>query len=1267
MKVKSAILICALLAVVAVALPASAQTNTWDIYWLGNDKPENSAFAWDTGKVTMPSNQVTVGPANIGNPYPFARTVATGEVNVYDKDTGATQTFYRQRLNPDYEGGVTIETRIEGRYATSTSNLKVARIASKRGVVEVAWNIPQGQILITKGTAGGGNVILNYPAGVYHTFRLTEDSTGFKLWIDGELKKTGTVAAYSSEPADDRNEIGFGELGTFKVEYFVDYCYIELTGAYGPSDPGAPQLPSTYFVRGPVATIPSAANQAVITWVTSAPCNRRVYYRLKRTPAPPWSEYSEGGMNVNHSVTLNNLIGGLTYEYYVSCTDESGNTIESGIKEFTPNAEMHILPGISWGPRADSMGDGSMKFTWRATVKSDSYVYYREAGNSGSWTEVYDPTYIERWEDGNLSTLHVITIPGSAFTPGKTYEWYCRSVSEGSIWGEDSASGERFTYDFKFVDGPYAIASGTSCNIDFKTFFNTDGSTDAVTVKYRMLGSPTWNTVTQADTGMDHRVQLTGLTVPAQYEYQVICKTAVPGFSTLTSEVLNFETYQYPGGSVLTNGDFETGSLDPWVPFGANIGVAQDCPAGFDCGQPAHSGVYRVKGGVDGIQDPRGIYQVIPGNKITGNTLYASAYVATHELDVKLNQIYGYTWNDYYETHTAILFRIGIDPTGGTDHTSPNIIWSAPVYTRQKGKPYIPIAVSAPVTPGQPATVFVRAIDNTVRKRLQIPLFIDDVWAGFTPGVEVPTVTVTENSPTSVTFSWTTSLPTTSMVQHTWDGSSTLYPNSWFYYDDKLTTNHSVTINNRFLPDVNQKFCVQSLSGLGWSITPLQTFKTQPINALFNGDFEASGLAWDQELGFGMGAIPWVKFGQATGIARDGTYPMHGIVSYSPTHSLIFEEGYSNAMNYSGAYQRIKVGTANVNQTYMLRAKALTYCEGLQSDVNNRLGIDPTGGTDPNSPTVVWGPWVSTSRAWQDAICAAIAGEGATNWNGYITVFLQTEHRWPLSLNLTMFDDVSLELAVPKTTIGDALWAQPGWPVDLGAGGNMIVTKTELLAEQTGIYKYAWIQSDDRANGIKVRLDKCANADEVVQGCRVRVRGNTNVRALMDPNWGEAEVVALKVDILGTDDDPIPLDMPNKSLSGAPIGIQRGANGAAGANNLGLLVKTTGRVTEVGVDGFTGKDYFLIDDGSNLQTPIHPPSGPDYVATGLKVYSPDDFPTLPAVGQYVSVIGASALEVYDPTPGLGAAAGVPNGSGDEILIRCLRLRNGNDWEVIPEP
>lgn len=1269
MKVKRLTVLCALLVAVVIATPACAQ-NTWDVYWLGNDKPEQSAFAWDTGKVTMPSNQVTVGPANIGSPYQFARVVAAGEINVYDKDTGATQTFYRQRLAPDYTGGVTIETRIDGRSATSTTNLKVARIASSRGVVEVAWNVVQSQIVITKGTAGGGNVITGYAPGTYRTFRLTEDASGFKLWIDGNLLKTGTVAAYTTEPTDDRNEVGFGEISTvYKVEYFVDYCYIELTGAYGPNDPGAPTLADPYFVSGPSVTIPQAANSAVINWRTSVPCDKKIYYRLKRDPAPSWSEYADATPNVVHEVTLNGLIGGLTYEYYVACTTAGATTIESGIKEFMPNGEMHILPGLSWGPKAESVGDGSMRFTWRATVKADSYVYYREAGSSGAWTEVYDPTYVNRWEDGVPATLHSVTVPGSGFTPGKTYEWYCRSVSEGSVWGEDSASGARFTYDFTFTDDtPYAVPSGAECRVHFKTFFNTDGSGDAVKVNYRMLGSPTWIPATQADTGMDHVVTLTGLVVPAQYEYQVVCKPAVAGFSAITSDVLNFETYALPGGSVLVNGDFETGSLAPWVGFGPSIGVATDPGAGFDGGQPAHSGVYRVKGGVDGHQPPRGVYQVIPGTSITGTTLYASAFVATHELEVKRNQIYGYDWNDYYETHIAILFRIGIDPTGGTDHTSPNVVWSAPVYTRQKGRPYIPISVSAPVTPGQAATVFVRGIDSTVQKPLQIPLFIDDVWAGFSPGVEVPTVTVTKNDSMSVTFSWTTSLPTTSMIQHTWDGSSTLYPNSWFAYDDKLKTNHSITVANRFIPDMDQGFCVQSLSGLGWSITPLQTFKTDPINTLYNGDFEASGLGWDQELGFGIGAIPWVKFGSATGIARDGTYPMHGIVSYSPTHALIFEEGYGNGMNYSGAYQRIKVGTANAGQTYMVLAKALTYCEGQQSDVNNRIGIDPTGGTNPGDSKVVWGPWVSTNRAWQDALCSAIAGEGATSWDGYLTVFLQTEHRWGLPLNLTMFDDVVFQLAVPKTTLGDALMAPVGWPVDLGASGNgMIVTKIELLTEQTGIFKYAWIQGDDRANGIKVRLDKLANADDIDRGCRVRVKGNTNIAGLVDPNWGEAELIALRVDILSSgNDDPIPLDMPNKALSGAPVGIQRAAAGASGASNIGLLVKTTGRVVEVATDGFTGKEYFLIDDGSAVQTPIHPAFGSDYIATGVKVYNPDDFPFNPSVGMYVSVVGASALEVYDPTPGLGGMAGVPNGSGDEVLIRCLRLRSGSDWAEIIE-
>lgn len=1273
-----ATLVSAALLVLAAIVPACA-ANTWDVTWDGYNKPEDSAYNWDTGKVipAPPNNtQVIVGAPGNARPNPL-----DGETRFYDPTPGSTRTFYRYLIDPTYTGGVTLEVKMDPR-AAALNRQVCLRISSSRGVVQIAWWF--GQVLVVTGSPAG--LATTVTTNAYHVYRLTEDASGWKLYVDGVFKKSGTVSAHSALPDAVVGEISFGEEDgsppSKQCDIYYDYVYIDTGGAYAPGDVDDPlgSAAAPYITKGPVATS-TIPDQFSVTWETSIPADSTVFYRQLGTPT--WQSTTLAESVTSHSVTVGGLVGGGPYEYYVASSDGT-NTVASDVKQVTPIAQVKILYGQAFGPKVTSNGDGTYQIDWRATYESDSYLYYRQVG-AGTWNELYDPTMIPRFDPGSqATTTHVMTLSG--LTPNATYEWYVRSTHP--VWGEDQTVPATLEHVFTIRDGPYASPNAGNCHIQWQT--NLAGSHK---VYYRILGGATWATVTNPDPDSQyHGVDLTGLLVPAAYEYKVESTTSVAGFGTVTSAVHTFETYQMPGGNLLVNPSFEDADMSAWHTFAGpwdhavNLYRAEGTGApGFHSDQLAHSGTYRLQGGVDGRQSTGGVYQVIPGSSITDTTLYASAYVVTHEILAQDRQAYGYTWTEYDEAHVVGWFRIGIDPTGGIDYSSANVVWSAPVHSFQKGRPYVPVSISAPVTPGTDATVFIKCVDGQAGYRTQMPVFVDDVWAGHSPGLAAPgpsDITVVENDPLSITVSWSTPIPTTSMVQYTWDGSPALSPNGWFAYDDQLVTNHSVTITNRFLPDMPQKFRVQSVSSSAWVVSDLRSFQTGPLDTLRNGDFEASGLAWDQELGFGMGAIPWVKFmasgttSYGTGISRDETYPMHGFLSSSPTHSLIFEEGYSTAMSYGGAYQRIKVGTANAGEMYTATSKVFTYAQSqAPSDVNNRLGIDPTGGTDPDGVSVVWGPWVNTGGAWGQAVCAAIAGQGADPWDGYITVFLQTEHRWAVPLNLTMFDDVQLTLAVPKTSIKDAKNTTIGWPVDLGATGpGILVTKSETLTENnpegaTGPIDvpYCWVQDDDRANGIRVRLDKLdwPTVYELERGARVRIRGVTNRRELQDNYAGELEIVALQAQAISTgNEDPVPLEVTNKTAGGAASGNQRGATGAAGAGNIGLIVKTTGKVLEVQdpIAGFPFAYYFVIDDGSAVFNPLAPGQ------IGLMVYQPyDEYywrdPVAnPFVGETVAVTGTSCLEVYDPTPIVGTT--IPDGSGDEVLVPIIRMRDGRDLQIL---
>jgi len=164
----------------------------------------------------------------------------------------------------------------------------------------------------------------------------------------------------------------------------------------------------------------------------------------------------------------------------------------------------------------------------------------------------------------------------------------------------------------------------------------------------------------------------------------------------------------------------------------------------------------------------------------------------------------------------------------------------------------------------------------------------------------------------------------------------------------------------------------------------------------------------------------------------------------------------------------------------------------------------------------------------------------------------------------------------------------------------------------------------DRSGGI--RLDGVAAAP----GTMIEVIGTlataSGERCLTSCTYRAKEPVSLA-----------PLGMTNKSLGGGdwrydPVTGkgQEGVEGGSGLNNIGLLVKTWGRVRSVDA----GSKSFVIDDGSNVN---------------LKCVAPTAV-SVPAVNQYVAVTGISSCEA--------GLSGRP--------VRLLRAREPTDIRAFPE-
>jgi hypothetical protein len=148
-----------------------------------------------------------------------------------------------------------------------------------------------------------------------------------------------------------------------------------------------------------------------------------------------------------------------------------------------------------------------------------------------------------------------------------------------------------------------------------------------------------------------------------------------------------------------------------------------------------------------------------------------------------------------------------------------------------------------------------------------------------------------------------------------------------------------------------------------------------------------------------------------------------------------------------------------------------------------------------------------------------------------------------------------------------------------------------------------YIEETDRSSGMRV------------EGISVPAEGSAvSVSGIMVTCAGERVMVGADVLVLSSDNTlPLPVGLSNASLGGGQFGLYApGITGGCGLHNLGLLVRTWGKITQI------GSDYIYIDDGSNLKDGTT--TGADENAGVRIICDPAGYNT----GDYVNITGISS-------------------------------------------
>jgi hypothetical protein len=112
-------------------------------------------------------------------------------------------------------------------------------------------------------------------------------------------------------------------------------------------------------------------------------------------------------------------------------------------------------------------------------------------------------------------------------------------------------------------------------------------------------------------------------------------------------------------------------------------------------------------------------------------------------------------------------------------------------------------------------------------------------------------------------------------------------------------------------------------------------------------------------------------------------------------------------------YAKFRVGAGKGVRAGVWSMNVTRDRDGSDGGHGMQIGIDPTGGTDHTSPTVVYGDWWSSymdewkSREWHQVTVDAISETDE------ITVFLRSKCDFPVDINASHWDDFVLEIGQP--------------------------------------------------------------------------------------------------------------------------------------------------------------------------------------------------------------------------------------------------------------
>ncbi|HWE51900.1 MAG TPA: fibronectin type III domain-containing protein [Bryobacteraceae bacterium] len=626
------------------------------------------------------------------------------------------------------------------------------------------------------------------------------------------------------------------------------------------------QTPMAIPAISAVAATGLTANGATITWATDQPSTSQVEYGLTMAYGT-LSTHSASPVTA-HSVVLNSLAPGTTYDFATLSTDSAG-TATSANFTFTTPVSLPLISAVTAG----SITTTSATITWTTDQPSSSQVEYGLTTSYGALSGL----------NSSLVTAHSITLTG--LTPGAT--WNLAALST-------DAAGTASSANFALTTPPSVpVISGISTTSISTTSAIIVWTTDQLAssqVEYGTTGAYGSLSTLNASLVTSHSVTLTGLTPGVLYNYAAISANSAGG---VTSANFTFTTPLVtanisPVGGARNNTGGSTTPVSLTIPYASSSGntVVAVCALGSTASainSITDSGsVWSLQAAINNGAAVRSeIWSTPAGGSVASSSFTiafssgAPASCAFEEYSGVLsigapasNQAVSGTASiglAIPEGHDYVVAGLGENSYFGYTLTSGNLRQTAGL-TSNAGNNYVEM-ILCDNTAAATGTVGCSSVSGPA-PWAAVALTLRSVTPGGGMGPLITGVTSGNVTATSAAITWATDQPSNSQVEY---GTTVSY-GSLSTLNATPVTAHTVTLNG-LTPGTTYDYAVISGDAGGNSASANFTFATPVLAAPVISAVAANGI------GTSAATITWTTDQPSSTQVEYGTTSAYGLTS----------------------------------------------------------------------------------------------------------------------------------------------------------------------------------------------------------------------------------------------------------------------------------------------------------------------------------------------------------------------------------------------------